>query len=49
MRRKRPDKWRTNSWVLHHDKAPAHTALTLHQFLSSKNVTVLTLGFSTCV
>jgi hypothetical protein len=49
MARKRPDKWRTNNWVLHHDNAPAHTALTVNQFLSSKNVTVLTLGFSTCV
>ena len=27
VRRKRPDQWRKNTWLLHHDKAPAHTAL----------------------
>jgi hypothetical protein len=26
-RRKRPSKWRTNNWVLHHNNAPTHTAL----------------------
>jgi hypothetical protein len=31
------------------DNAPAPTALAVQQFLSSKNVTVLILGFSTCV
>jgi histone-lysine N-methyltransferase SETMAR len=41
MRRKRPDKWRTNNWLLHQDKAPAHTALAVQQFLASKNITVV--------
>jgi len=49
MTRKRPDKWRKNNWVHHHDNASTHTALTVHQFLSSKNVTDLTLGFSICL
>jgi hypothetical protein len=40
LRWKQPDKWRTNNWVLHHDKAPAHTALAVQQFLASKNTTV---------
>jgi hypothetical protein len=40
MRRKRPGKWRTNNWVLHHDNAPAHTALAVQHFLASKNMTV---------
>jgi hypothetical protein len=26
MRRKPPEKWRTNDWVLHHDKTRPHTA-----------------------
>jgi hypothetical protein len=26
VRRKRPEKWRTGSWALHHDNAPSHTA-----------------------
>ena len=25
--RKRPDQWRNNTWLLHHDNAPAHAAL----------------------
>jgi hypothetical protein len=33
--RKRLDKWRTN-WVLHHDSAPAHTALAVHSFCPPK-------------
>jgi transposase len=41
MRWKRPGKWRTNNWVLHHDNAPAHTALAVQHFLASKNMTVI--------
>ena len=41
MRRKRPGKWRTNNWVLHHDNAPAHTALAVQHFLASKDMTVV--------
>jgi transposase len=41
MRRKRPGKWRTNNWVLHHDNAPAHTALAVQHFLASKNMMVI--------
>jgi hypothetical protein len=29
-----------HSWVLHHDKTSAHTALAVQQFLASKNMTV---------
>jgi histone-lysine N-methyltransferase SETMAR len=42
-RRKRPDKWRNNSWVLHHDSAPAHASLVVRQFLASTNTTVIPL------
>ena len=30
-----------NSWILHHDNAPAHTALSVREFLATKQVTVL--------
>ena len=26
--------WQDNSWVLHHDNAPAHTALSIREFLA---------------
>ena len=38
IRRKRPNKWKKNSWFLHHDYAPAHTSLVVRQFLTSKNI-----------
>ena len=30
-----------NSWILHHDNAPANTALTVREFLATKQITVL--------
>jgi hypothetical protein len=41
MRQKRPGKWRTNNWVLHHDNAPAHTTLAVRHFSASKNMMVV--------
>jgi hypothetical protein len=41
VRRKRPEIFANNSWMLHHDNAPAHTALSLREFLASKQITVL--------
>jgi len=32
VRRKRPDIFASNSWTLHHDNAPAHTALSVREF-----------------
>jgi hypothetical protein len=32
MRQKRPHKWHTNNWVLHHDNAPAHTVWLCSRF-----------------
>ena len=31
----------TGDWVLHHDNAPAHTALSIQEFLEKKNIPVL--------
>jgi transposase len=41
IKRKRPEKWENNSWILHHDNAPAHTSLVVRQFLASKNTIVI--------
>ena len=30
-----------DEWVLHHDKAPAHTALSIREFLAKKNISSL--------
>ena len=41
VRRKRPDQWRNNTWLLHHDSAPAHAALLTRWFLTDNNKTVV--------
>ena len=37
VRRQRPEKWRSGNWILHHDNAPAHRAVTLNEFLAKHN------------
>jgi len=41
VRWKRPELFAINSWILHHDNAPAYTALSLREFLATKQMTVL--------
>jgi hypothetical protein len=41
VRRKRPGKWRTNSWFLLQDNAPAHQSALVKDFLTKNNVTTL--------
>ena len=41
VRRKRPGLFVSISWILHHDNAPAHTALSVREFLATKQITVL--------
>jgi histone-lysine N-methyltransferase SETMAR len=41
MRQKWSGKWCRNSWVLHHNNVPVHTALSVLQFLASENMTVV--------
>ena len=36
VREKRRELWETKSWLLHHDNAPAHNALSIRQFLAKK-------------
>lgn len=38
IRKKRPDLWKDNTWFLHHDNAPSHTALIIREFFA-KNAT----------
>lgn len=40
VRRKRPELWEDNSWILHHDNAPAHRSLLVTEFLA-KHATVI--------
>jgi len=39
--KKRPEMWSSGDWFLHHDNAPAHTALSVQQFLAKNNMTVI--------
>jgi len=39
VRRKRPKLWRSGEWLLHHNNAPAHTALSVQQFLTKNGMT----------
>ena len=41
VRRKRPELFANNSWILHHNNAPAHTALSVTEVLAAKQITVL--------
>jgi len=41
VREKRRELWQDKSWLLHHDNAPAHNALSIRQFLAEKNIAVL--------
>ena len=41
VRRKRPQLFASNSWILHHVKAPTYTALSVREFLATEQITVL--------
>ena len=41
VRRCRPALWKDKSWMLHHDNAPAHTAFSVRQLLTNKQVAML--------
>jgi histone-lysine N-methyltransferase SETMAR len=41
IRKKRPNAWRSNRWMLHADHAPAHTSLLICQFLAKHETTVI--------
>ena len=41
IRKKRPELRKNNSWILHHDNAPAHSLLLVRDFLAKTNTTVM--------
>ena len=40
LQRNHPEKWHSGVWFLHHDNAPAHTALSIQQFLAKNKMVV---------
>ncbi|EFN68500.1 Histone-lysine N-methyltransferase SETMAR, partial [Camponotus floridanus] len=41
VRRRRPELWKNNSWMLHQDNAPSHSALSVKSFFAKHKITVL--------
>ena len=41
VRRKRPEVWTNNTWMLHHDNAPAHASILILEFLTKHETTVV--------
>ena len=41
VRRKQPELFANTSWILHRDNAPAHMALSVREFLATKQLNVL--------
>jgi len=41
VRRPSPLLWREQTWLLHHDNAPSHTAVLTHQFLAKNKMAVI--------
>ena len=41
IRKKRPDLWKNNLCLLHHDNPPAHTSLLVREFLAKNNTVTL--------
>ena len=41
VRRMRPEAWTNNTWMLHHDNAPAHASLLIREFLTKHETTVV--------
>ena len=41
VRRKRPEAWTNNTWMLHHNNAPAHALLLICEFLKKHETTLI--------
>jgi len=41
VRRKRPQKWQNQNFIIHHDNAPAHRSFNVSQFLAKNNMTMI--------
>jgi hypothetical protein len=42
--RHRPELWREQAWLLHHENAPSHTFVLTQQFLAKHKMTVILLS-----
>jgi histone-lysine N-methyltransferase SETMAR len=42
VRRKHPEQWQNQDWLLHQANEPAHTALSVQRFLAAKDMAVVT-------
>ena len=38
---KRKDLWANNSWILHHDNAPSHSAIIIREFLTKNETNII--------
>jgi len=41
VRRKRPELWENQTWILHHDNAPAHVSLLIRSYLAKHQTSVV--------
>lgn len=41
IRKKRPELWKDNSWILHHDTTPPHEAIIIREFLAENSTKVI--------
>jgi hypothetical protein len=41
VRRRRPELWREQTWLLHHDNDPSHTSVLTQQFLAKHKITFI--------
>jgi len=41
VRRKRPELWKNQTWMLHHDNAPAHASLLIRSYLAKHQTSIV--------
>jgi len=41
LRRKRPEMWESQTWILHHDNAPTHESLLISSYLAKYQISVV--------
>jgi hypothetical protein len=41
VRRRRPEVWREQTWLFHHDNAPSHTSVLTQKFLAKDEMAVI--------
>ena len=41
VRRKKPELWENQTWMLHHDNAPAHASLLIRSYLAKHQISVV--------